>query len=56
MRADDMLSYYVKNMKALWQQKVEPHLPVLKSIIALPESDRAPPTGSTRLRFIGVTP
>jgi multiple sugar transport system substrate-binding protein len=35
--SEAFLSYYVKNMKALWQQGVEPHLPVLKSIIALPE-------------------
>ena len=30
-------SYYVKNMKTLWQQKLVPQLPALKSIIALPE-------------------
>jgi multiple sugar transport system substrate-binding protein len=35
--SEAFLSYYVKNMKTLWQQKVEPHLPVLKSIIVLPE-------------------
>ena len=35
--SEAFLSYYVKNMKSLWQQKVEPHLPVLKSIVALPE-------------------
>jgi len=35
--SEAFLSYYIKNMKTLWHQKVEPHLPVLKSIIALPE-------------------
>jgi len=35
--SEAFLAYYVKNMKTLWQQEVEPHLPVLKSIIALPE-------------------
>lgn len=31
------LSYYIKNMKTLWQQNVMPGLPVLKSVAALPE-------------------
>jgi multiple sugar transport system substrate-binding protein len=35
--SEAFLSYYVKNMKVLWQQGVEPHIPVLKSIVALPE-------------------
>jgi len=35
--SEAFLSYYIKNMKTLWQQNVVPGLPVLKSIIALPE-------------------
>jgi multiple sugar transport system substrate-binding protein len=35
--SEAFLSYYVKNMKTLWQQNTEPHIPALKSIIALPE-------------------
>ena len=35
--SEAFLSYYIKNMKALWQQNVVPGLPVLKSIVALPE-------------------
>ena len=35
--SEAFLSYYIKNMKTLWQQNVVPGLPVLKSIIELPE-------------------
>ena len=35
--SEAFLSYYIKNMKTLWQQNVVPGLPVLKSIVALPE-------------------
>lgn len=35
--SEAFLEYYIKNMKTLWQQKVNPALPVLKSIVALPE-------------------
>jgi multiple sugar transport system substrate-binding protein len=35
--SEAFLSYYIKNMKTLWQQNVVPGLPVLKSIAALPE-------------------
>ena len=35
--SEAFLAYYIKNMKTLWQQKVVPGLPVLKSIVALPE-------------------
>jgi multiple sugar transport system substrate-binding protein len=35
--SEAFLGYYIKNMKVLWQQSVEPHIPVLKSIVALPE-------------------
>jgi multiple sugar transport system substrate-binding protein len=35
--SEAFLTYYIKNMKALWQQNVVPGLPVLKSIVELPE-------------------
>jgi multiple sugar transport system substrate-binding protein len=35
--SEAFLTYYIKNMKTLWQQNVVPGLPVLKSIVALPE-------------------
>jgi multiple sugar transport system substrate-binding protein len=35
--SEAFLEYYIKNMKTLWQQGVAPALPVLKSIVALPE-------------------
>lgn len=35
--SEAFLAYYLKNLKVLWQQNVVPQLPVLKSIIALPE-------------------
>jgi multiple sugar transport system substrate-binding protein len=35
--SEAFLTYFVKNMKTLWQQNVMPGLPVLKSIVALPE-------------------
>jgi len=35
--AEAFLSYYIRNMKTLWQQNVVAGLPVLKSIVALPE-------------------
>lgn len=34
--SEAFLEYYIKNMKALWQQNVVPGLPLLKSIVALP--------------------
>ena len=35
--SEAFLAYFIKNMKTLWQQNVMPGLPVLKSIVALPE-------------------
>jgi multiple sugar transport system substrate-binding protein len=35
--SEAFLSYYIRNMKTLWQQNVVAGLPVLKSIVALPE-------------------
>jgi multiple sugar transport system substrate-binding protein len=35
--SEAFLAYYIKNMKTLWQQNVVAGLPVLKSIVALPE-------------------
>jgi multiple sugar transport system substrate-binding protein len=35
--SEAFVEYYIKNMKTLWQQGVVPGLPLLKSIIALPE-------------------
>jgi len=35
--SEAFVAYYIKNMKTLWQQNVVPGLPVLKSIVALPE-------------------
>ena len=35
--SEAFVTYYVKNMKTLWQQNVVPGLPVLKTIAALPE-------------------
>ncbi|BEL02923.1 extracellular solute-binding protein [Actinoplanes sichuanensis] len=35
--SEAFLSYYIRSMKALWQQNVVAGLPVLKSIVALPE-------------------
>lgn len=35
--SEAFLDYYIKNMGALWKQNVQPALPVLKSIVALPE-------------------
>jgi multiple sugar transport system substrate-binding protein len=40
--SEAFLTYYVKNMKTLWQQGVVPGLPVLKSIVALPEFQKKP--------------
>ncbi|WP_433789836.1 ABC transporter substrate-binding protein [Actinoplanes sp. CA-252034] len=34
--SEAFLSYYIRNMKVLWQQNVVAGLPVLKSIVALP--------------------
>ena len=35
--SEAFLAYYIRNMKTLWQQNVVAGLPVLKSIVALPE-------------------
>jgi multiple sugar transport system substrate-binding protein len=35
--SEAFLTYFVKNMKTLWQQNVVPGLPILESIVALPE-------------------
>jgi multiple sugar transport system substrate-binding protein len=35
--SEAFLTYFIKNMKMLWQQNVMPGLPVLESIVALPE-------------------
>jgi multiple sugar transport system substrate-binding protein len=35
--SEAFLSYYIKNMKTYWQQNVIPGLPVLQSIVDLPE-------------------
>jgi multiple sugar transport system substrate-binding protein len=35
--SEAFLTYFIKNMKTLWQQNLMPGLPVLESIVALPE-------------------
>lgn len=35
--SEEFLTYWIQNMSTLWQQRVVPALPILKSIAALPE-------------------
>jgi multiple sugar transport system substrate-binding protein len=40
--SEAFLTYYLKNMKTLWQQGVMPGLPVLQSIVDIPEFQKLP--------------